>query len=193
MSDNRGMPSMDRIIDYWRQQDRPELEAIATEIGWGAPFCFGCGWMPPVVRDRKTSWKVAGGWLDRAHLHDRFDGGPDEPHNIVPLCHQCHDDMPEFGSYDGETAEEAKAAAWQWVTERPPVQPLFQVWTDMDMCLKNRVPSRLTVLKSKVRYLEFLIDVLGQKSQREDLERCYQQCGPGRRAGEPQQAAKVTA
>ncbi|MDQ1249558.1 MAG: endonuclease [Actinomycetota bacterium] len=145
------MPSMNAIIDYWRSQDRPEI--YSHVIGWGEPFCFACNWLPPVHDGRPDSWTKAGSWLDKAHLHDRIDGGADEPHNLVPLCHLCHHAMPAFGRYgDYKTAVDATAAAWQWVTDRPD-KGFFQMWTDATLWGKK--PNRATTLvRAKMRYLE---------------------------------------
>jgi hypothetical protein len=148
------MPEMNAIVKYWRAQDRPELESFF--IGWGEPFCFACGWLPPVEDGRPDSWARAASWLDRAHLHDRCNGGPDEPHNLVPLCHLCHDEMPAFGVYGHyATPADAKTAAWKWVVEHPMKDGFFQAWTDT-FC-RGRQPNRnTTLMRAKMRCLEEL-------------------------------------
>lgn len=101
MGQSRGaMPSLYRVAEYWMSRYEavfPDL--YAYYIGWGEPFCFRCSWLAP-VDDTQGSlaaiWGSAGGWLERAHLHDWALGGSNEPENLVPLCRQCHDIMPEF-------------------------------------------------------------------------------------------------
>ena len=155
-----GMPSMDAIVDYWIEQRRPEL--YSHIIGWGEPFCFACDWLPPVQDGSPKSWQWATKWLDRAHLHDRCDGGPDEPSNIVPLCHLCHHDMREFNTCVYPSAEESKAAAWQWVIDRKRRPSMFQTWTDMYFRNgRGSKPSRqTTLLRARMRYLEMYVEEL---------------------------------
>lgn len=146
---------MNAIIEYWRQQDRPELES--WYIGWGEPFCFACGWLAPVRDGRKNSWLMAASWLDRAHLHDRWDNGSDEPSNIVALCHLCHYGMPAFFTGDGHhpTPADARDAAWQWVTDHERCEVAFQFWTDSRFLGKNHQPCRdTTLMRARMHYLE---------------------------------------
>lgn len=86
------MPPADRIVAHWAALDPPWLKSWF--IGWGEPFCFACGWLPPV----RKGWPSSTRWLDRAHLHDRIFGGPDEPGNLAMLCHLCLYDAPDFHS-----------------------------------------------------------------------------------------------
>jgi hypothetical protein len=80
---------MDEIVSYWAADplsDTPDLKSYF--IGWSEPLCFACGWLPPVSDCQKDSWRRAGRWLDRAHLHDRVFGGDLGAHNLVAMCHQ---------------------------------------------------------------------------------------------------------
>lgn len=141
----RHMPTMGRIVDYWR--DHAEAWLLAHYIGWGEPFCFACSWLPPV-----DSWSAASAWLDRAHLQDRANGGPDDAANLVPLCHLCHLDMPEF--------PDSRADALAWVIDRPRRDPAFQVFTD---AMPRRTPTRpTTLLRARAEYLGAVLE-LGQE------------------------------
>ena len=137
----RDMPPMTAIVDYWRDHQEPWLKA--WYIGWGEPFCFACGWLPPARDGRADSWRIANKWLDRAHLWDKFYGGPDEPFNIVPLCHLCHHDMPE---------SHCTATGLQWVKDHPASDYMWQLWTDTT--LRDDPTHLTTVTRSRMRYLE---------------------------------------
>ncbi len=136
----RSMPSMASIAKYWAKRDPSWLRS--HYIGWGEPFCFACGWLAPV-----SDWVSAQRWFDRAHLQDRFFGGPDEPHNIVPLCHLCHHDMP-----DSETFE----FGLQWVQNRPQCHWLFQVITDDGLTGVCNPSRNTTLLRAQVRFLQIM-------------------------------------
>ena len=125
----RHMPSLSSIAEYWRSA--PETATVLPKlyshwIGWGEPFCFACGWLAPVL-DGPGAWAqpLCGGWLDRAHLIDHsLSNGSDDPFNIVPLCHFCHDAMPPFDN---------RAEALEWVTAHESMIPhpwLWQLFTD---------------------------------------------------------------
>jgi HNH endonuclease len=96
----RSMPAMNTIAAYWSRgftsTDRAEevfgSKFTARYIGWGEPFCFGCGWLAPVNDDQSCakSWRSAGMWLDRAHIIPVMLGGDDECDNLIPLCSTCH-------------------------------------------------------------------------------------------------------
>ncbi len=138
------MPSMDAIVGYWTDQD--PIWSKSYYIGWGEPFCFACGWLAPVDDTRRDAWRVAGKWLDRAHLEDRFFGGEDKPHNLVPMCHLCHQDMPDSDSRD---------YGLSWVQNRAACDWGFQVFTDDR--LRGVTPTRGTTLtRARMRYLELL-------------------------------------
>lgn len=97
----RRMPTLTAVADYWRAEGRADIfpELISHFIGWGEPFCFRCGWLvpePPEAPDGMKVWRSATGWLERAHLHERFSGGFDAPENLVPLCNLCHRQMPQL-------------------------------------------------------------------------------------------------
>lgn len=40
-SKERQMPSMSKIIDYWKEHTQPWMKPAV--IGWGEPCCFACG------------------------------------------------------------------------------------------------------------------------------------------------------
>jgi hypothetical protein len=140
------MPVMNKIIDYWRTDPVSDTPALKSYwIGFGEPFCFGCGWLPPVQYGRKNSWRVAAKWLDRAHLKDHCNGGENEPPNLVPLCHLCHHGMPSFESRD---------AALQWVCDYPPQDWRLQIWTDF--LYQGFTPTRNTMIRVKLDCLRFI-------------------------------------
>jgi hypothetical protein len=140
------MPVMNKIIDYWRTDPVSDTPALKSYwIGFGEPFCFGCGWLPPVQYGRTNSWRVAAKWLDRAHLKDYCNGGENEPPNLVPLCHLCHHGMPSFESRD---------AALQWVCDHPPQDWRFQTWTDF--LYQGFTPTRNTMIRVKLDCLRFI-------------------------------------
>jgi len=148
MPDTRQMPGMQRIVDHWRGH-ADELPNLRSHwIGWGEPFCFACGWLPPVADGRRDSWRCAGAWLDRAHLHDHANGGTAEPDNLVPLCHLCHGVMP------ADYTDRADALAW--VDQYPYRAPWWQMWTDE--ALRGCTPSRpTTLLRARMRYQQVLL------------------------------------
>lgn len=130
----RNMPSLPKIIDYWaadRHSDAfPNLAARA--IGWGEPFCFRCGWLSPIPEDVLSEppakpvdpWKYANGWLQRAHLAERFEGGADRVDNLVPMCSLCHRQMPE------QFKEREPAIAWINAWDPDSRNPFWQLATD---------------------------------------------------------------
>jgi len=134
MGQTRSMPSLTRIADWWMHPERasafPGLAAWA--LGWGEPFCFRCGWLAPVPPAAicngqtlaKDPWRWAKGWLERAHLAEHSEGGPDAPENLVPLCGLCHRQMPE-----GLASREA-AIAWINAWTRDALNPFWQAATD---------------------------------------------------------------
>lgn len=103
----RRMPSVARVVEYWRTH--PQMWMKGQVIGWNIPFCFGCGWIPPVKIHDDFKWKGASSFLDRAHLEDHCLRGNDNPSNIVFLCPLCHSVMPHFAS---------RKKALRWVSER---------------------------------------------------------------------------
>lgn len=107
-----GTASLTQIAEYWRKNRAkvfPDLPRHSAD--WKQPFCFHCGWRTPQTRAAKVNlWNAAGGWLERAHLHDHFTGGPNIPGNLVPLCCMCHRLMPEF--------PESRDEAILWVKSR---------------------------------------------------------------------------
>lgn len=72
-------------------------------------------------------WKNAGGWLERAHLHDHCQSGNDDLSNLVPLCIGCHLFMPSCDSrqagidYVNESAskiDEYPRSELKWMSKR---------------------------------------------------------------------------
>lgn len=151
---------MNDIVEWWRTHpdewgrdtDTPLLRA--AWIGWGEPFCFACGWLAPVKDGRRDSWRVAGKWLDRAHLHDHVFGGSNDPSNFVLLCHLCHYDMPESADREGGLL---------WVYRRPMCHWTWQIFTD-GMYLGVRPPSnnRNTLLRALNAYRGAVLDAIRQ-------------------------------
>lgn len=117
----RRRPQITKVIDHWRLHD-PEVfpDSHAFWIGWGEPFCFRCGWLPPLPEEwNGDPWVAVGGWLELAHLHDHCAGGPDEPANLVPLCAICHRIMPDFPDGPKRAIEWVRASQpisgpWWW-------------------------------------------------------------------------------
>lgn len=84
----RAMPTLVALVDYL---------GLAGE----APHCYRCKYDVPV-----PTWEEATGWLDRAHMIDRWCGGSDTAHNLRPLCHWCHAHQPVFVRGDEQNATE---------------------------------------------------------------------------------------
>lgn len=129
----RNMPSLAKIADYWAADGRavatfPDVRRFA--LGLGEPFCFRCGWFAPIpdmFSERYATadpWTYASGWLERAHLAERFSGGSDTVDNLIPLCNICHRQMPELIA--------DRADAIEWVNEWDPDSrnPFWQIATD---------------------------------------------------------------
>lgn len=138
---------MAKIIEHWKRED-PDWTR-SWHIGWGEPFCFACGWLAPVPSNRKQSWQTANKWLDIAHLKDHFEGGPEEPFNLVPMCHLCHQAMPPFADRD---------AALEWVKARPLRCGYWQLYTDCHLWGKSNVTRNSTILAARTRYLEIMLE-----------------------------------
>jgi hypothetical protein len=113
----RAMPSLYDIACYWKYE-RPGIFSFSLRV----PSCFRCecampysgdGCLVPrrklsAERDISNRWRMASGYLDRAHLVDRSLGyGTDGPQNLVPLCINCHRVMPVFDTDMG-----GQAIAW---------------------------------------------------------------------------------
>lgn len=128
MRNPRAEPPLGDVANYWRST--PEaVEVIPgltpTDKRWNRPFCFACGWHPP-VKPGRAAWMVpvTSGWLDRAHLLDHAFGGSSAPCNLVPLCLLCHDVMPQ---------QPSREAAMKWVRDRDcdlPDPVAWQAFTD---------------------------------------------------------------
>ena len=155
-SKERRMPSMDKIINYWKQHTQPWMKPAV--IGWGEPCCFGCGWMPP------SPMNQANAFLDRAHLQDHVVCGDDSPSNLIPLCHLCHSVMPEFND---------RQEALEWVKNRYEryctthylqlLQGCWQSFTDNHPNLNN--PSKNTMFRLRVVVLELFLQELNKHSE----------------------------
>jgi HNH endonuclease len=93
------MPSRWAIVSYWVQQGGFDVEL-------DDPHCFACGLCQPTAT---ANGPVAARWnaapLDRAHLQDHAQGGPEHVSNLVLLCRLCHKLMPMFQDRD-------KAITW---------------------------------------------------------------------------------
>lgn len=163
------MPAMSRVVAHWRDHSQEMDWLRSHDIGWGEPFCFACGWLAPVGLvgiadgtpvDRCVAivWTRATCWLDRAHLHDRFWGGPDEPHNLVPLCHLCHAEMTERDFPSRE-------AGLAWVEAHPERDMVWQAFTDAH--LMGRTPSRSTLYRARARYADLMVKAERQMRQRD--------------------------
>lgn len=145
----RATASIPAIVNHWAELD--PLELPSHYIGWGEPFCFGCGWLAP-VNDANTEkalprvWRTASEWLDRAHLKDHCLGGSGKPDNLVMLCHLCHSAMPSFTSRDD---------ALRWVYDRADVESMFQLWTDAHLAGRYGTTGQ-TMVRSRMQYLEWL-------------------------------------
>ena len=87
-------PSLSAIIDYWAEPDQEDKAVLPNLrswfIGWGEPFCFACGWLPPLRTDKAWAEKDVSQWLDLAHLIDHALGGSSEPIRLcairAPVC-----------------------------------------------------------------------------------------------------------
>lgn len=84
----RHMPSVATVVKYWRTHPQPWMKGVV--IGWNIPFCFACGWIPPVKIHEGFKWKDVSRFLERAHLQNHCVRGNDKPSNIVLLCPLCH-------------------------------------------------------------------------------------------------------
>lgn len=61
----RHMPSVATVVTYWRTHPQPWMKGVV--IGWNIPFCFACGWIPPVKIHKGFKWKDTSRFLERAH------------------------------------------------------------------------------------------------------------------------------
>ena len=120
------MPTLDQIARHWVGE--PEFATAHFNIvGMGEPHCFRCAWFPPCDDPHAhTTWAKHSAFLDRCHLVDFARGGSNEPDNLVPLCHICHRDMPEYA--DGQ-----RDMAIAWVNEfrGQEVHPWFTLWAQI--------------------------------------------------------------
>jgi 5-methylcytosine-specific restriction endonuclease McrA len=109
----RSMPSCAVIARYWADW---EMEH-GTFAPWAAgfwdhyePSCMACG-MPKFGIDPDVptfnTWNKAG--FQRCHVVPRYLDGPDEPHNLVLMCHSCHEAQPDSGD---------PAVTWAYMRDR---------------------------------------------------------------------------
>lgn len=106
----RHMPSVATVVKYWRTHPQSWMKGVV--IGWNVPFCFACGWIPPLKIHEGFKWKDVSRFLERAHLQNHCVRGNDKPWNIVllcPLCHSAMSAMPRFTS---------RKEALHWVPKR---------------------------------------------------------------------------
>ena len=152
----RHMPSVATVVKYWREHPQPWIKGVV--IGWNIPFCFACGWIPPVKIHEGFKWKGASRFLERAHLQDHCVRGNDKPSNIVLLCPLCHRAMPRFQS---------RKEALHWVSERYSHRmrtsstalhdASWQIYTDTHPCCDREGIRRL--------YKLFLISIMLQAQE----------------------------
>lgn len=155
MSDERrDTPAIDVIVGHWREHSAELDNLYAHWIGWGEPFCFGCGWLPPVECGLPESWSRAGKWLDRAHLQDWCVARDDSPANVVMLCHICHDRMPEF---------DERADALAWVDSQPRRDGGWQMWTDVTLANRSNPTRSVTLTRARMKYLEVVVDLTSDR------------------------------
>jgi 5-methylcytosine-specific restriction endonuclease McrA len=113
----RRMPTLAAVGAYWAQNRYADVFPHLNRyiLAMPEPCCFHCGWFAPQPcrldeGDEKSAkqnpWVSAGGWLERAHLAERFSGGSDQAENLVPLCNLCHRQMPQL------IASRDEAIAW---------------------------------------------------------------------------------
>jgi len=102
------LPRLDTLYEHERTT-RPKrqyvsLPKLAQHLGVYEqhPACWRCGTEAPVDR-----WEDASGWLERAHVIDRWADGIDVACNLRPLCSFCHRIQPIF-----EPGDEGAALAW---------------------------------------------------------------------------------
>ena len=131
-SRKRSMPSLYSIAVYWLEPDS-QMEArasgeasgfVALVVDPGEPSCVRCGWRIPQLSQRlngdgstdlRREWKAAGAFIDRAHLANHAEDGPDTASNLVPLCHLCHRDMPWFNTRREALAWVAAGCDRPWI------------------------------------------------------------------------------
>ena len=65
-------------VDFWK--DRVDECDLGVDFSGATTNCWRCGYL------RK---------LQKCHIVPKSLGGKDEPENIIPLCYQCHDEMPD--------------------------------------------------------------------------------------------------
>ena len=67
----------DKIVDYWSQHQ----DECGLSVDWSEAHerCWRCGCKSK---------------LERCHIVPDSTGGPDEPSNLVLLCHRCHVEAP---------------------------------------------------------------------------------------------------
>lgn len=126
-------PALRAIVKYWRSFSPDEMSGIfpklqAFRTDWGEPFCFKCGWLTPSPDGDETSWQMASGWLERAHLADWSISHANYVSDLVPLCVLCHRTMPSFSK---------REPAISWVADRVDQPKGWQQLTDFTFGLSD--------------------------------------------------------
>lgn len=134
------MPKLSAIANYWaglplivREDLFPHWHGIGPT--WDVPFCFRCGWMPPVreaseyarlgwIKAEAKAWDSASGWLEKAHLQEHSLNGTEVVENLVPLCVLCHEEQPR-GATRAEGLEFVCSPSLPYV-----IRLLSQTYTD---------------------------------------------------------------
>jgi hypothetical protein len=123
----------------------PSIQAVRSHWGITHPECIRCG----------SETRV-----EKAHIIDRCAGGLDHAGNLLPLCHVCHREQPEFVNGD-----EAEALAW-FGAEKTDDRWVFHA--DADHVLR-RAPFGLiadTVMVSVRDALKVLVDAATELERR---------------------------
>ncbi len=134
------MPSLGEIFLHWYDAKFAEVKAVEKIRDIAEPWCFRCGWVAPstfnperlqekypdLSDDRMLGpiWDHAHGWLERCHLWDHVEGGPESVDNLVPMCVACHRHQPIC---------ETREAGLLYVNEDVRVPDDLQRWTDVYM------------------------------------------------------------
>jgi hypothetical protein len=162
------MPSLATVAAHWETGDNADTfpNLRRTALAQQEPFCFRCGWFSPIpcMDDDKHAgenpWTFAAGWLERAHLAERFSGGADTPNNLVPLCLFCHREMPELIS------DRTVAIAWINAFEPASRDVAYQIATDSlwGGDLYQKTPGSRVLLRVRLRANDYHRRFLAEES-----------------------------
>jgi hypothetical protein len=89
------------IVAWWRDHYPEAWPDHPQQYDWNELLCWAC---------ERQHGDLSANTLERSHLMDHALGGPDEPSNLVLLCHKCNRFMPSFGD---------RLAALDWVRCTP--------------------------------------------------------------------------